>query len=46
MTSTKICQICGDINAKISYDVLCCSSCKIFFRRNIETKLVNKIYLY
>ncbi|CAF2509458.1 unnamed protein product [Rotaria sp. Silwood2] len=31
---SEICQVCGEKNAKFSYGVQSCASCKIFFRRN------------
>ncbi|CAF4690291.1 unnamed protein product [Rotaria sp. Silwood1] len=31
---SEICQVCGEENAKFSYGVQSCASCKIFFRRN------------
>ena len=44
-TLSATCRVCGEINAKLAYGVLSCSSCRIFFRRNIELDSVSIYYL-
>jgi hypothetical protein len=41
LNTCKPCLICGDQNPKMNYDVRCCDSCKIFFRRNAHIDLVS-----
>ncbi|CAF0775915.1 unnamed protein product [Adineta ricciae] len=36
---TSLCQVCGSDGALVHYGAVCCVSCKMFFRRNIQYDL-------
>ncbi|CAF0895849.1 unnamed protein product [Adineta steineri] len=36
---SSLCKVCGTEGAQIHYGALCCVSCKMFFRRNIQFDL-------
>ncbi len=38
----QLCKVCECENASMSYGVLCCSPCKIFFRRNAQSDRVRQ----
>ncbi|UJR14307.1 hypothetical protein I4U23_001302 [Adineta vaga] len=35
------CKVCGIVGAQIHYGAMCCTSCKMFFRRNIRFDLTS-----
>jgi len=41
-----ICGICGDQAIGFHYNVLTCSSCKVFFRRNAHQNLVRFLLIF
>jgi hypothetical protein len=41
-----ICVICGDNAIGFNYDALTCASCKAFFRRNAQYRLVRRILVF
>lgn len=38
----RLCNVCGSDDGNMHFGVLCCSSCKIFFRRNAQFDVVSK----
>lgn len=41
----KTCKVCGNKETLMAYGALCCSPCKIFFRRLASTDLVSFIFI-
>jgi hypothetical protein len=35
-----ICRVCGDIARGVNFSAVTCMSCKMFFRRHAQSKLV------
>ena len=45
LSTSNICQVCGDSASIYNYGALSCQSCKTFFRRNASHPYVRNLFL-